>query len=277
MSGEKFDQRAHLGPLVEQVYISDLCAFDERVWTEYRAHADQQNPIAPGSHLYLVIRMMYIAELTSNAIRMNATWELTPPAMSLVRDRYEQTVRFSWLMRNPDQDALHQYERYMFAKIRNVIRDVGPKTITRFKEAGHPLPQWATESLTKEEREYLEAWDKLDLRSMASQRDNFATLADNHISKQKLEPWYNAVYRQFSSVAHYDRFAVEMAYPRPLQGDKVAMSLQPHWPKLLILYTAFLDTIQCHEATHVCFEQNTSIKFESLFLEYISFAAKFEE
>jgi hypothetical protein len=44
--------------------------------------------------------MLYIAEITSTAIRLNATWALTPAAMSLLRDRYEQTVRFSWLVRN---------------------------------------------------------------------------------------------------------------------------------------------------------------------------------
>jgi len=111
---------------------------------------------------------------------------------------------------------------------------------------------------------------------MAAKRDSFAPLTENRLSNEKLEPWYNAIYRQFSSVAHYDRFAVEMVYPRPLQHDTVAMGLRPHWPKPLILYTAVLDTIQCYEATRVCFEQDTSIKFESLFLEWTSLSAKFE-
>jgi hypothetical protein len=53
------------------------------------------------------------------------------------------------------------------------------------------------------------------------------------------------------------------------------MGFQPHWPKLLILYTTFLDIIQCYEATTVCFQTDTSIKFESLFLEWVAFAAQF--
>lgn len=49
----------------------------------------------------LVRRMVYIGETTSVALRLNAIWALTLPAFSLCRDRYEQTVRFSWLARQP--------------------------------------------------------------------------------------------------------------------------------------------------------------------------------
>jgi hypothetical protein len=67
---------------------------------------------------------------------MDATWGLIPPTMSLVRDRYEQTVRFSWLVRNPDQKEYHKYERFMLAKIRSVARDIEPETVKRFRESG---------------------------------------------------------------------------------------------------------------------------------------------
>jgi hypothetical protein len=163
----------------------------------------------------------------------------------------------------------------MLAKIRIVARDIAPETIKGFGKAGQ-LPLWITEPLSKEDREYLEAWEKLDLKSMASRRDGFPPIADNLLSKEKLEQWYNAVYRQFSSVSHYDRFSIEMVSAQPYDGDKVVMGLLPHWPKLLILYTALLDIIQCYEATSVCFGQNTSIKFESLFREWVTLAAKFE-
>ena len=164
----------------------------------------------------------------------------------------------------------------MLAKIRKVVRNINPETIKRFKESGLALPLWATEPLNKEDREYLEVWDKLDLRSMAAKRDCFPPIADNLLSKEKRERWYNAVYRQFSSVSHYDRFSIEMVSPRPYEDGKVVMALRPHWPKLLILYNALLDIIQCYEATAVCFEQNTSIKFESLFMEWNSIAGKLE-
>jgi hypothetical protein len=134
--------------------------------------------------------------------------------MSLVRDRYEQTVRFSWLVRNPDQEEYHKYERFMLAKIRMVVRNLDPQIIERFKGSGAALPLWATERLSKEDEEYLKAWDKLDLRAMAAKRDGFPPIADNLLSKERLEYWYNAVYRQFSSVSHYDRLSIEMVSSR---------------------------------------------------------------
>ena len=273
---EEFDTRQCLGPLVNQIYIAQLCDLDERAWEVFRTHAREHGPIEHGSQDYLIVRMMHIAEATSNAIRMNATWELTAPTMSLVRDRYEQTVRFSWLVRNPNQEEYRKYERFRIAKIRAVVRNTAPETVKRFtEEAGQALPLWVTADLTREERSYLEEWEKLDLCSMAAKRDSFPPITDNRLSKEKLEPWYNAVYRQFSSISHYDRFAVEMVKPLPIKDEKVVMGFQPHWPRLLILYTTFLDIVQCYEATTVCFQTDTSIKFESLFLEWAAFAAKF--
>jgi hypothetical protein len=38
---------------------------------------------------------------------------------------------------------------------------------------------------------------------MAAKRDSFPLITDNRLSKVKLEPWYNAVYRQLSSISHY--------------------------------------------------------------------------
>jgi hypothetical protein len=56
-------------------------------------HAKERGPIEHGSQDYLIVRMVHIAEATSNAIRMNATWELTAPTMSLVRDRIMAPIR----------------------------------------------------------------------------------------------------------------------------------------------------------------------------------------
>jgi hypothetical protein len=67
-----------------------------------------------------------------------------------------------------------------------------------------------------------------------------------------------------------------MIKPLPIEDGNVALGLEAHWPKLLILYTALLDIIQCYEATAVCFRMDTSIKFESLFLEWITLSAKFD-
>jgi hypothetical protein len=272
---DDFDTRQVLGPLVNEIYLSQLCDLDERVWEIFRTHATKHGQIEHGSRDYLIVRMMYIADATSNGIRVNATWTLIPPAISLVRDRYEQAVRFSWLVRNPNQTEFQKYERFMIAKIRSIVRNIAPESVKRFTETGQALPLWTTETLTKEDRDYLEEWEKLDLRSMAAKRDDFPPIANNRVSKEKLEPWYNPVYRQFSSMSHYDRFAVEMIRPLPIEGGKFVMGLQPHWPKLLILYTVLLDVIQCYEATAACFNEDTSIKFESLFMEWAALAKNY--
>jgi hypothetical protein len=115
--------------------------------------------------------MMYIAEVTSNGIRLNATWSLIPAAMSLLRDRYEQAVRFSWLVRNPDDEEFLKYERAIFGKINALVRNVDNATVSRFEESMGPIPSWVTEPLSKEQRAYLDAWNALDLRSMAQKRD----------------------------------------------------------------------------------------------------------
>jgi hypothetical protein len=273
---EDFDTRQCLGPLVNQIYTSQLCELDERVWEVFRAHARDHGAIEDGGNDFLIVRMMHIADATSNGIRLNATWGLIPPAMSLVRDRYEQTIRFSWLVRNPDQKEFQKYERFMIAKIRNIVRNIAPESIKRFTEAGQVVPLWATEELGKGDRAYLEEWENLDLCSMAAKRDKFPPIANNRVAKEKLEPWYNAVYRQLSSMSHYDRFAVEMVRPLPAQDGTVMLGLQSHWPKLLILYTVLLDIIQCYEATAVCLAKDTSVRFESLFLEWAALAERYD-
>ncbi|MGE5268971.1 MAG: hypothetical protein ACM3JG_04775, partial [Thiohalocapsa sp.] len=174
---DTFDPREHLGPLVNNPYVAALCELDERVWEAFREDARKRVPIEDGSLDYLIIRMMHIAEVTSNAIRMDATWELIPPTMSLVRDRYEQVVRFSWLVRNPNQEEYHKYERFMLAKIRRVVQDIDPETIKRFAESGRALPPWTTEPWDKEDQKYIAAWEKMDLRSMAAKRDGFPSIA----------------------------------------------------------------------------------------------------
>ncbi|MGE5271426.1 MAG: hypothetical protein ACM3JG_17330, partial [Thiohalocapsa sp.] len=67
-----------------------------------------------------------------------------------------------------------------------------------------------------------------------------------------------------------------MVRPQPIGEGKVVMGMQLHWPKLLILHTTLFDIIQCFEASNVCLEQHTSIRFESLFLEWKSLAARFQ-
>src|SRR5712672_436580 len=61
----------NLGPLTVQAPIAEFWDFAERVWETYRTFATQHGTITHGSRKYLLVRMMYIAEVASNAIRLN--------------------------------------------------------------------------------------------------------------------------------------------------------------------------------------------------------------
>jgi hypothetical protein len=78
------------------------------VWRTYNELTAGYIHSNQNSREYLILRMLYIAEITSTAIRLNATWALTPAAMSLLRDRYEQTVRFSIMALQSFLDTYHQ-------------------------------------------------------------------------------------------------------------------------------------------------------------------------
>ena len=200
----------HLGPYVQHGPIAGCCELSERVWRTYNELTTGYVHSDPSSREYLILCMLYIAEITSTAIRLNTTWGLTHAAMSLLRDRYEQTVRFSWLVRNPDKTEFGKYERTKVAKINSIVRNLEPDTIKHFEAILGPTPAWATETPTKEDRTFLEAWNTLDLKSMALKRDAFPALADTVLAKKKLASSYEAIYRQFSSVSHYDRFSIEL-------------------------------------------------------------------
>ena len=88
----------HLGPKAQLEPVATCCRLTERVWLKYLELAGNLMP-ARDSREFLVMKMLYIAEMTSSAIRLNMSWALAHPAMSLFRDRYEQTLRFSWLVR----------------------------------------------------------------------------------------------------------------------------------------------------------------------------------
>src|ERR1700733_10166184 len=85
----------YLGPHAQQEAVALCCRLTERVWLKYLELAGPHMP-AEDTHEFIVTKMLYIAEMTSSAIRLDASWGLSHPAMSLLRDGYEQTLRFSW-------------------------------------------------------------------------------------------------------------------------------------------------------------------------------------
>jgi hypothetical protein len=262
----------HLGPYAKPPAVAGCCRLTERVWLKYLELAGDYRHSNKSSRDYLVVRMLYIAEIASSAIRLNASWGLAHAAMSLLRDRYEQAVRFSWLVRNPDPQAFDKYDRTKFTKMSDLARSAKPETRAHFEKLFGPLPAWATEPPTKEQRAFYEEWSKLDLRSMAAKRDEFTPLSELTIAREKLAPWYNSIYAQFSSVSHYDRYSIELMMINKLNDGRQYLGTQPHWPRLLILQNAYFDVVQCFEASHVCHRRDAATTFEGFLAEWLVLA-----
>ena len=264
----------HLGPMGRVVPVDGLCALTERVWSTYHDLAGPYEHQDTRGREYLITRMLYIAEATSIAIRLNASWLLSPSAMSLLRDRYEQTIRFSWLARSPNEIEFDKYERSMRSKMNVLVRDMPPQTREAYQQlTGHPLPAWATETPSREERANLNEWNTLDLRSMAKKRDAIPPIADTHLARETLERWYGPIYSQFSSVTHYDRFAIELLGLQISPDGTFALPAR-HWPGMLMLQNCLFDTIQCFETALVCHKQDAAKTFEALYMEWIGIAKK---
>jgi hypothetical protein len=268
---KRFSVFEHFGPYGQVAPIAAFCDLSERVWSTCHALAGAYEHKGTQTREYLIVRMLYIAEVTSSAIRLNATWGLTHAAMSLLRDRYEQVVRFSWLVRNPNQTEFQKYERAMFAKMNALVRNMGPELRAQYHEfSRQPLPAWATETLTREQRSELDAWNALNLRTMAEKRDDFPPIADTFLAKEGLAHFYDSIYAQFSSVTHYDRFGIELLGIQTQPDGSPAFGAQPHWPGLLILQNAQFDIIQCFEASQVCHKRDAAQTFETFLAEWIA-------
>ena len=262
----------HLGPLAQPTAIAECCQLTERLWLKYLDLAGEHQHTDPNSQENLIVRMLYIAEITSSAIRLNASWGLTHAAMSLLRDRYEQTVRFSWLVRNPDPLAFQKYERTKFAKMGDLARAASPETRAHFEKEFGRIPAWASDPLTKDQRAFFEEWTQLDLRSMATKRDAFPPISDLPVAKELLATVYDTIYKQFSSVSHYDRFSLDLLALNRLDDGRAYLGYRPHWPGALILQNAHFDIIQCFEATSVCHKKDAGLIFNSFLAEWLTVA-----
>lgn len=173
----------HLGPYTQHGPIAALCELSERVWRTYNGLTAGYIHSDPNSREYLFLRMLYIAELTSTAVRLNSTWGLTHPAMSLLRDRYEQTIRFSWLVRNPDQSEFEKYERFKVAKINSIVRSLGPDTIQRLEAYSAPLRLGRQRPRPRKNVRFL----KSGIRSISSRWHLSAT----HFLRSQIPCWQN--------------------------------------------------------------------------------------
>lgn len=99
----------NLGPWLRHPPVLATCNLSRRTFERLHAARGGHERSNETGKEHLLTRLMYMAESTSTALRLNATWSLSLPAMSLLRDRYEQVVRFSWLARQTDSIELAKF------------------------------------------------------------------------------------------------------------------------------------------------------------------------
>lgn len=224
---------------------------------------------------YVLTRLLYIAEITSTAIRLNSTWALTHAAMSLTRDRYEQTVRFSWLARQKDDTELQKFLTYYHVRANKIFRNLkdmaGPD---QFAKMVDDPPDYATRQLTKEERKFLEAWDTLDLLSMARKRDALPALGSSSIATQNLALYYSPVYQQFSSVSHSDMYSAALLGLHENAAGDLILAADPHWPGTLCAFNSLFDIIQCFECAAGFYHKDCEAAFDRHFHAWHAAASK---
>jgi hypothetical protein len=266
----------HLGPYTAHPPIRELSLLTQRTWAEFHLLTGGPVRTSEDQRQFLASRMMYISEVMSRSIRVNASWALTHAAMSLLRDRYEQAVRFSWLARQPDGQEFEKFLLHFYSKMRALLRNVSNGTRKKYAEIMGPLPTWATEEITKEQREKMRQWETLDLRTMATRRDALPRITELAIGSERLAYWYDSIYSQFSSVSHFDMYSIQLLELHRSPDGQLVLATNPYWPALLVLQNCLFDIPQCFEAAHSYYQANVANQFNDLYFQWFAIARKMD-
>ena len=259
----------NLGPCLAHPPVQAACELSRRTFERlHEARGGHERKGESGKE-HLLTRLIYLAEFTSAAIRLNATWSLSVPAMSLLRDRYEQVVRFSWLARQTDSAELAAFIDTYYAKAAKVFGHISPMQWSHI--AGVLQPQQEAQTpLSKEEREHFARWENLDLRAMAQKRDVLPAKTSSPVEQQTLASLYTPVYAHFSSVSHGDNFGLNIiGFHKNLAGQ-VVMGPDPQWPAMLCIFNSSFDIMQCHDALTGFAEKSMAPLFDDLLYEWIA-------
>lgn len=259
----------NLGPYLTHPPVQATCELSKRTFERFHQARGGHERSGESGKEHLLTRLVYMAEATSTAVRLNATWSLSLPAMSLLRDRYEQVVRFSWLARQTDSAELAAFIDTYYAKAAKVFGNISPIQWAHLpgeldvqKELQVPL--------SKEERSHLEQWENLDLRSMARKRDLLSPKTTSPVEGQTLADLYTPVYQQFSSVSHGDMFGLNIIGFHKNPAGQVVMAPDPQWPAMLCIFNSMFDIIQCHDALTGFAENPMLPLFDDLLYQWIA-------
>ena len=263
---------SNIGPLARSQPLAAIFEINDQTWSQYRKSVPTRPDEDPTDH-FMSRRMMHISEVTSVAIRLNASWNLIHATMSLLRDRYEQAVRFSWLARQPDGDEANKYRLYFYGKVRSLLKNMPQDIRAKMGSQFGQIPQWATETLSKEEQARLKEWDNLDLRTMALRRDALPPLTSLHISHDKLADLYDGVYAQFSSVSHFDMLSLQFLKMQTASDGSHYLGTESHWPGLLAIQNCRMDIVQCFECLTKYHGIDIAKIFDDLYVRCLSKAS----
>jgi hypothetical protein len=222
----------------------DFAAFHDLSARSFALYAERIGNAATSRPLVdLIRRMMYVAEASSVGLRLNASWALSHPAFSLCRDRYEQSVRFSWLARQSDAREWYRYvaDYYLTRhRLDNAFAQSGIDVPFKIDEAG-------LAAMPPDVREKFAYWRNTPVDQMARRRDALDGITGSKVDRETLFGLYDSIYRQGSSVAHYDLYSINMLGLHD-GGSGLVLAPDPGLPTVIVLHCALFDIVQCVEA-----------------------------
>lgn len=256
---------SHMGDYVKHPPVEAFAEVSGVAFELFHTVMNDRTEKLESNRQFLITRLLYISEITSTAIRLNASWALTHAAMSLARDRYEQTVRFSWLARQSDDKEMDKFYASYHSAANKIFRGLEKATNMEINKLVDSPPETTTRPLTPEEWKTFGAWGMLDLLTMAQRRDALPALGKSQMANQALAPFYSPIYRQFSSVTHADMYGVAMLTLHKSPNDEVVLAADPHWPAILLCFNSLFDIIQCFECAGGLYKKDCELEYRMLF------------
>lgn len=229
----------HFGSYEDNPAFASFDGFSRRAFAAFHERiADSDvEPFAD-----LIRRMIYVAEATSVGLRLAASWALTHPSFSLCRDRYEQCVRFSWLVRQSDDREWFRYIADMYLR-RSRLRNA-------FASSGVEMPELddGFDKLSPEAKESFKHWDRWTVDQLARRRDELGGITGSKLDNETLLTLYDSIYRQGSSVSHYDFYSIQILGVHTAPDGSAVLAPDPRLPMATVMHCALFDMIQCGEA-----------------------------
>ncbi len=105
----------------------------------------------------------------------------------------------------------------------------------------------------------------MSLADMVEQRDKLPPVGTSTVDKATLSDLYSSVYVHYSSVSHYDFYAVRLLDIFQNPAGEYVLAVDPFWPAMLVLQNALFDIVQCREATATLCGTDDIAAFEEMY------------